>query len=79
MIVCGLITLRCDWKGRPIEATSAHWTGLIGGAVVIILSFTWNYRALLAGVPPDHFNWFLFSAGLLAGMGTFAHAWLKRR
>jgi hypothetical protein len=78
MIVCGLIALKCDWDGRPIHATSSHWIGLIGGALVIIVSFTWNYRTLMAGAPPEHFNWTLFLAGLLAGIGTFAHAWLKR-
>jgi hypothetical protein len=78
MIVCGLAALRCDWNGRPISATSSHWVGLIGSALVIIASFTWNYRTLLAGAPPEHFNWTLFSAGLLAGIGIFAHAWVKR-
>ena len=78
MFVCGLVALRCDWDGRPIDATSLHWIGLMGGAMVIIASFTWNYRTLLAGAPPEHFNWTVFSAGLLAGIGTFTHAWLKR-
>jgi hypothetical protein len=78
MIVCGFIALRRDWDGRPIDATSSHWIGLIAGALVIIASFTWNYRTLIAGAPPEHFNWILLVAGLLAGVGTFAHAWLKR-
>ena len=78
MIVCGLIALRCDWDGRPIEATASHWIGFIGAALVIIASFTCSYRTLLAGAPPEHFNWTLFSAGLLAGTATFAHARLKR-
>jgi hypothetical protein len=78
MIVCGFIALRRDWDGRPIDATSSHWIGLIAGALVIIASFTWNYRSLIAGAPPEHFNWILLVAGLLAGVGTFAHAWLKR-
>jgi hypothetical protein len=78
MIVCGLVALRCDWDGRPIDATSSHWIGLIGSALVIIASFTWNFHTLLAGAPPERFNWTVFSAGLLAGIGTFVHAWLKR-
>ena len=78
LIVCGLIALRCDWKDRPIDTTSAHWVGLIGGGLIVIISFTWNYSTLLAGAPPVHFNWILFSAGLLAGIATFVHAWLKR-
>jgi hypothetical protein len=77
MIVCGLIALRCDWDNRPINATSSHWIGLLGGALVIVASFTWNYGTLLAGVPPEQFDWILFSAGLLAGIGAFAHAWLQ--
>jgi hypothetical protein len=78
MIVCGLIALRREWDGRPIHMASSHWIGLIAGALVIIASFTWNYRALIASAPPDHFGWTLFLAGLLAGVGSFAHAWLKR-
>jgi hypothetical protein len=78
MIVCGFVALRCDWDGHPIDTTAPHWIGFIGAALVIIVSFTYNYRTLLAGVPPEDFNWTLFSAGLLAGIGTFTHAWLKR-
>jgi hypothetical protein len=78
MIVCGLVALRCDWDGRRIDTTSIHWIGLVGGALAIIASFTWNYRTLLAGAPPEHFHWALFSAGLLAGIGTFTQDWWKR-
>lgn len=79
LIVCGLLALKRDWDGCPIEATPVHWAGLTGSGLVVIISFTWNYRTMLAGAPPEHFNWLLFSAGLLAGIGTFAHAWSKRR
>jgi hypothetical protein len=47
--------------------------------LVIVASFTWNYGTLLAGVRPEQFNWILFSSGLLAGIGAFAHAWLQWR
>jgi hypothetical protein len=79
MIVCGLAALRCDWDGRPIDFTALHWTGFMVSALVIIASFTWSYRTLLAGAPPEHFNWIVFSVGLLAGIGTFVHARLKQR
>jgi hypothetical protein len=77
MIVCGLIALRRESDGRPIHLASSLWIGLIAGALVIIASFTWNYRALLAGAPPEHFYWTLFLASLPAGVGSFAHAWLN--
>jgi hypothetical protein len=78
MIVCGFIALRLEWTARPVHLSSYHWIGLIVGAVVIILSFTWNYRALLTGAPPEHFKWTIFFGGLLIGLGSFAHAWLRR-
>jgi hypothetical protein len=78
MIVCGFLTLKRDWEGRPINATASHWMGLIGSALVILASFTWNFQTMLAGALPEHFHWRVLSAGLLAGIGTFAHAWRKR-
>ena len=78
MIVCGLIALRRDWDGRPITASAGHWVALLASAMVIVVSFTWDYRHLLAGASPEQFHWTLFLSGLLAGIGTFTHAWLKR-
>ncbi|MDX2153063.1 MAG: hypothetical protein SFV54_20130 [Bryobacteraceae bacterium] len=79
MIACGLLALQRDWDNRPIHATYLHWLGLLGGALIIVLSFTWDYRTLLAGAPPQHFNWPLFSAGLLCGIASFTHAWRANR
>jgi hypothetical protein len=79
MIVCGFIALSGDWADRPISASRWHWVGLIAGALVIIASFTRNYRTLMAGGPAEHFDWALFFAGLLTGIGTFTHAWKKRK
>jgi hypothetical protein len=77
MIASGFIALRADWAGRPIDAHGWHWSGLLVGALAIIASFTWHYRTLMAGSPPEHFDWPIFFAGLLTGAGTFAHAWIK--
>lgn len=78
MIACGLIALRRDWDGSPIPASTRHWVALLASAIAIVASFTWDYRHLLAGASPEQFHWTLFSSGLLAGICTFTHAWLKR-
>jgi hypothetical protein len=78
MIACGFIALRRDWEARPIQAHPLHWIGLLTGALIIIISFTKDYVRLMSGTPPEHFSWLLFFAGLLLGIGTFAHAWMKR-
>ncbi len=59
MIVCGLISLRPGGiRGGPL-----HWTGVLGGAVIIIVAFVWDFRNTTAGGFPNPFNWPLFLAG----------------
>ena len=40
MIVCGLISLRAG----GIRGRLPHWSGVLGGAVVIIVAFVWDFR-----------------------------------
>jgi len=42
----------------------------MAGAAIMIISFTMDYRHLMAGGMPLPFNWSVFSAGLLIGMGA---------
>jgi hypothetical protein len=44
------------------------------------MSFMWDYQNLIAGGLPQPFAWKLFSAGELAGIAAFLHAFrLSRR
>jgi hypothetical protein len=45
-----------------------------GRAVIIVISFVMDYRNLMAGGMPHPFNWSVFSAGLLIGVGSYAWA-----
>jgi hypothetical protein len=74
LITCGLTALRCDWQDHPIEASWRHWIGLVAGGLVVIVAFTWEYRALMAGASPEHFPWALFAVGLGIGLVSFGHA-----
>ena len=74
MIVCGLIAL----KSGGIHGGLSHWTGIFGGALVIIIAFVWDFRNTTAGGIPNSFNWPLFLLGEALGLCAFLAAALKR-
>jgi hypothetical protein len=70
MIVCGLISLRAGGiRGGPL-----HWTGVLGGALIIIVAFVWDFRNTTAGGFPNSFNWPLFLLGEAIGLTAFLTA-----
>jgi hypothetical protein len=73
IIGCGLAAL-C----RPMKIGLLQWTGLILGGALVILSFTWDFRYVIAGNLPHPFSWWLFVAGESVSLGTFLKAFLKR-
>jgi hypothetical protein len=70
MIVCGWISLQAG----GIRGRLAHWAGVLGGAVVIIIAFVWDFRNTSSGGMPNPFNWPLFLAGEAMGLGAFLAA-----
>ena len=70
---CGLTAL---WW--PVVIRPHHWIGLILGGGLVILSFTWDFRYVLAGNPPRPFAWWLFLTGELLSLGTFLQAAFRR-
>jgi hypothetical protein len=75
MIVCGLISLRAG----GIRARLPHWTGVFGGALVIIVAFAWDFQNTMAGGMPNSFNWPLFLAGEAIGLTAFLAAAASRK
>jgi len=74
MIGMGFVILRRKWAGRPVSLGRHHWLGIIAGALIVVLAFTWDFRNLTAGGMPNPFNWPLFVLGGAVSLGTFAHA-----
>jgi hypothetical protein len=74
MIVCGLISLRAG----GIRGRFPHWSGVLAGAVVIILAFVWDFRNTSAGGLPNPFNWPLFLLGEAIGLSAFLAAAFAR-
>ncbi len=64
---------------RDVPLGGRHWTGIILGAVILIVSFTLDYRNLLAGGTPHPFAWGTFLLGLATGVLSYVHAAAKSR
>jgi hypothetical protein len=73
IIGCGLVAL-C----RPIRIGRLQWIGLISGGALVILSFTWDFRNVIAGNLPHPFAWWLFLVGEFVSLGTFLKASLRQ-
>lgn len=59
---------------REPRLGARHWAGILLGAAILIVSFTLDYRNLLAGGTPHPFAWGTFTIGLAAGLLSYAHA-----
>jgi len=71
LVVCGLISLRLG----GIPARPREWLAMVGGGIIVILSFVWDHRNTMAGGLPNPFNWPLFFAGeVIALMGFLSAA-----
>jgi hypothetical protein len=72
IIGAGLLALRERVRMRAFD-----WFGVTFGCLLILASFMWDFRNLLAGGLPHAFVWPLFGAGELLGLGAFLHAYRK--
>lgn len=74
MIAAGVWHLRSAARGEPIVIRAAHWSGIVAGAAVIVISFAMDYRNVMAGGIPNPFNWPVFLGGLTLGVGSYVWA-----
>jgi hypothetical protein len=78
MIFGGTLVLRRQGSGRPVQWDFTHWAGIVLGALVILLSFTWDYPVIVAGRMPRPYSWLLFGLGEVIGLGSFLHGLRER-
>ena len=74
MILAGLVILVEIERGCKAQARWYHWTGIVVGALIIIVSFCKDSAQTIAGEMPDAFNWLIFASGELIGLLAFGHA-----
>ena len=79
MIAAGIWHFRRETAGEPVRITALHWTGILLSAFILIVSFTLDYRNLLAGGLPHPFAWGTFSLGLATGVLSYAFAAVANR
>lgn len=78
MIAGGIWCLLREAADRPLHISRWHTTGVLLGALVIILSFTLDYRGSLSGDSPRSFHWAIFTLGMALGIGSYVSAGLGR-
>ena len=72
MITAGIWCLSREAAGRPLRIRAWNVLGVVLGALVIILSFTLDYRNITSGGMPHPFHWGVFALGLAIGGVSYA-------
>lgn len=71
MIWAGIIIINRHEQGRPLDLPWRFMLFEVAAGLVIILSFLIPGWAVIEQTVPHHFPWYLFAAGLGAGLGAF--------
>ena len=79
LVAGSLVLLRLRRRGAVLAFPWALWALAIAGGVLVLLSFTLDFRGILAGGHPPPFRWGLFGAGAGAGAAAFAAGVLRLR
>lgn len=78
MIVAGLLVLRRERSGRRVEFGTGHWLGIVAGGIVLVISFCWDWRFVMAGGVPRRFPWPIYLTGLAVAIAAFGAAMARR-
>jgi hypothetical protein len=75
MTLGGSLILWSERVGTPIGFGKSHWAAILGGGLIMVTAFCWDFRNITAGGMPNPFNWPLFILGNVLGSAGFLHAW----
>jgi hypothetical protein len=64
-------------RGRGLRLTAAEWAVATAGAIVVIVAFCWNWRAIPQGTVPTSFPVGVFALGWITGSVPFLRAVLR--
>jgi hypothetical protein len=74
MIAAGIWCLQREASGKPLRIRVWTAPGVLMGALVIVLSFTLDYRNITAGGMPHPFHWGVFGLGMGIGAASYVRA-----
>jgi len=77
MMGTAFVYLRREGNGHAVRFQALDWLGAGAGTLIILATFTLDWRNIMAGGIPGGFNWPLFALGELVWAATFIH-WLRR-
>jgi hypothetical protein len=71
MIAAGIWCLWREAASRPLQIGLWNAVGVLLGGLVIVLSFTLDYRNIMAGGMPHPFHWGVFGLGMGIGAASY--------
>jgi hypothetical protein len=74
IIGAGLVILHRESIDRPIRIGPLDWLAILLGGLIVVISFCWDARAVLAGAYPGPFPWWVLGAGEGLGLVAFLRA-----
>jgi hypothetical protein len=79
LIAGALVLLRLKERGAVLAFPPALWALAVAGGVLVLLSFTLDFRGILEGGHPPPFRWWLFAAGAGTGAAALAAGAMRLR
>lgn len=80
MIAAGLLIFHHEADGRqPLFFGELQALLVIGGALLIVTAFCWDWRNSVAGREPEPFFWQLFAVGEFVFFAAFYNAWRRTK
>ena len=70
MVIGSAALLRLKARGAVLRFRGYLWAAAVSGGLIVILSFTLDYRVALEGSVPPPFRWGLFGTGLAMGLAS---------
>ena len=77
MIAAGTLLLWRESAERPVCIGWGDWSLIVVGGLIVIVSFGWDYRNVMAGGMPKSFPWPIFLAGETIGLAGFSRAIIR--
>jgi hypothetical protein len=74
MVAAGAVVIGREAMGRPVRIGLGGWAAIVGGGLILVAAFCWDFRNTMAGGLPNPFHWPLFALGEGVGLAGFLHA-----
>src|SRR5262249_7705272 len=77
MMGAGAFVLWKEDRARPPIFGWLGSAGIVGGGIIMVMAFCWDYRNIVAGEQPNPFNWTLFALGGSIAAAAFVNGGVR--